>query len=144
MLRETITKEIIQAKKAHDKTRTYVLQMIKAKFQEFETSKGFKESDFTEAKEISIIQKMEKAWAEELEQFTIAGRDTTELSAQLEVLRTFLPVKVSLEDIEAAVIESGIEPVMKNTGKIIAYVHNKYQGADNKDIATVIKNLSSN
>ena len=58
MLHNEINRHIAEAMKAKDKNRLYVLKMIKAKFLEFQTSKGFKEEDFNEAKEISILQKI--------------------------------------------------------------------------------------
>ena len=82
MLHNEINKHIAAAMKSRDADRLYVLKMIKAKFLEFQTSKGFNEADFNDAKEISIIQKMEKSWKEEAELFEQAGRDTSELSAQ--------------------------------------------------------------
>ena len=57
MLHNEINKHIAAAMKNRDADRLYVLKMIKAKFLEFQTSKGYNEADFNDAKEISIIQK---------------------------------------------------------------------------------------
>ena len=46
MLHTEINRHIAEAMKAKDKNRLYVLKMIKAKFLEFQTSKGYKEEDF--------------------------------------------------------------------------------------------------
>ena len=122
MLHPEINHHIAEAMKAKDKNRLYVLKMIKAKFLEFQTSKGFKEEDFTEAKEISILQKMEKTWADELKSFTDAGRDVTELAEQVQILQGFLPKEPSNDEIIAAIRESGFAPEMKNMRNILAFV----------------------
>ena len=46
MLHNEINKHIAAAMKSRDADRLYVLKMIKAKFLEFQTSKGFNEADF--------------------------------------------------------------------------------------------------
>lgn len=143
MLREKLTKELVAAMKAHDKVLSYVLKMIKAEFQKFETSKDFKEENFTELKEIAILQKMEKSWIEELEMFTAAGRDTSELKQQIAVLRTFIPLQVPDEDIKSIIIDSGIEPKPQNMKAIMDAVHAKYPSAENKRIANIVKQLNS-
>ena len=108
MLHTEINKHIAGAMKSHDADRLYVLKMIKAKFLEFQTSKGFKEEDFNDAKEISIIQKMEKSWKEEAELFQQAGRDVSELKSRLAILQEFLPKEPELDDIVAMINASGI------------------------------------
>ena len=64
MLHNEINKHIAAAMKSHDADRLYVLKMIKAKFLEFQTSKGFKEEDFKEltkvVKEIEILPNLPK------------------------------------------------------------------------------------
>ena len=77
MLHNEINKHIAAAMKSRDADRLYVLKMIKAKFLEFQTSKGYNEADFNDAKEISIIQKMEKSWKEEAELFAQASSHTS-------------------------------------------------------------------
>ena len=99
MLHNEINKHIAAAMKSRDADRLYVLKMIKAKFLEFQTSKGYNEADFNDAKEISIIQKMEKSWKEEAELFEKAGRDTSELNNRLNILQEFLPKEPELADI---------------------------------------------
>ena len=49
MLHNEINKHIAAAMKSRDADRLYVLKMIKAKFLEFQTSKGFNEADFNDA-----------------------------------------------------------------------------------------------
>lgn len=141
MLHNEINKHIAAAMKSHDADRLYVLKMIKAKFLEFQTSKGFKEEDFNDAKEISIIQKMEKSWKEEAELFDKAGRDTSELKNRLSILQEFLPKEPELNDIVAMIKESGIEPQMKNMRAILAHVQAQCPAASGKLVSEALKKL---
>lgn len=142
MLHTEINHHIAQAMKAKDKNRLYVLKMIKAKFLEFQTSKGYKEEDFNEAKEIAILQKMEKTWADELQSFRDAGRDVTELAEQVQILQDFLPKEPTADEIIAAIRESGFAPEMKNMRNILAFVQQRYPAASGKLVSDAIRNLA--
>ena len=141
MLHNEINKHIAAAMKNRDADRLYVLKMIKAKFLEFQTSKGYNEADFNDAKEISIIQKMEKSWKEEAELFDQAGRDTSELKNRLAILQEFLPKEPELGDIVAMIKESGIEPQMKNMRAILAHVQAQCPAASGKLVSEALKQL---
>ena len=146
MLHNEINKHIAAAMKSRDADRLYVLKMIKAKFLEFQTSKGLNEADFNDAKEISIIQKMviqkmEKSWKEEAELFDKAGRDTSELKNRLGILKEFLPKEPELGDIVAMIKESGIEPQMKNMRAILAHVQAQCPAASGKLVSEALKQL---
>ena len=141
MLHNEINKHIAAAMKSRDADRLYVLKMIKAKFLEFQTSKGYNEADFNDAKEISIIQKMEKSWKEEAELFAQAGRDTSELNNRLNILQEFLPKEPELADIVEIIKASGIEPQMKNMRAILAYVQAQCPAASGKLVSEALKQL---
>jgi len=142
MLHTEINHHIAQAMKAKDKNRLYVLKMIKAKFLEFQTSKGYNEEDFNEAKEIAILQKMEKSWADELQSFRDAGRDVTELAEQVQILQGFLPKEPTADEIIAAIRESGFAPEMKNMRNILAFVQQRYPAASGKLVSDAIRSLA--
>ena len=142
MLHTEINHHIAQAMKAKDKNRLYVLKMIKAKFLEFQTSKGYNEEDFNEAKEIAILQKMEKTWADELQSFRDAGRDVTELAEQVQILQGFLPKEPTADEIIAAIRESGFAPEMKNMRNILAFVQQRYPAASGKLVSEAIRSLA--
>ena len=141
MLHNEINKHIAAAMKNRDADRLYVLKMIKAKFLEFQTSKGYNEADFNDAKEISIIQKMEKSWKEEAELFEQAGRDVSELKNRLAILQEFLPKEPELGDIVAMIKDSGIEPQMKNMRAILAHVQAQCPAANGKLVSEALKQL---
>lgn len=141
MLHNEINKHIAKAMKERDANRLYVLKMLKAKFLEFQTSKGFKEEDFNDAKEISLIQKMEKSWQEEKTMFEQAGRDVSELSDRLVILQEYLPKEPEISDIVAMIKGSGIEPQMKNMRAILAYVQAQCPAATGKLVSEALKQL---
>lgn len=139
MIRENVNKEIANAMKSKDANRLYVLKMIKTKFLEYKTSKGFKESDFNDAKEISILMKMEKTWKDEIDMFIKANRDVTELTERLNILQSFLPKIPIYEELKQAIIDSGYEPKPQNMKHIMSYVKDKYTAADGGKVIEIIK-----
>ena len=116
--------------------------MIKAKFLEYKTSKGFKESDFNDVKEISILMKMEKTWKDEIDMFIKANRDVTELTERLNILQSFLPKIPSYEELKQAIIDSGYEPKPQNMKHIMSYVKDKYPAADGGKVIEIIKQMN--
>ena len=141
MLREQINKLIKEAMLAKETNKLYVMKMIKAEFLKFQTSKGYKEEDFTEAKEISILQKMEKSWAEEADMFKKAGRDTSVLDERLSILRSYLPKEISNEEIRQIIVDSNAEVSPKNMRQLMGIVQAKYPQVSGKQISDVVKSL---
>lgn len=143
MLREQINKLIKDAMLAKETNRLYVMKMIKAEFLKFQTSKGYKEEDFTDVKEISILQKMEKSWTEEIEMFKQAGRDTDILEDHLNILRSYLPKEVSDEEIKQIIVSSNAEVSAKNMRQLMEIVRTKFPQASGKQISNVVKELTA-
>lgn len=141
MLRDSITKEIGRAMKERNNSLLYVLKMIKSEFLKFRTSRGFSEDNFTDEKEISILQKLHRTWVEERDMFVNAERDVTEMNERIEVLEQFIPNEPSDDNIKNMILNSGIEINVKNTKMIIEYVKNIYPGAQNGKIARIIRNI---
>lgn len=141
MLKERLSEEIKNAMKSGDKDRLNVFKMIKAEFQKVETAKGFNPEEFNEAKEIAILQKIQKVCTEERDFFKQAGRDTSERDRQLQILESFMPEKVNTEKLIEAIQESG-EPIeMKSMGKILKYVQQKYPTVTGKEVSETLKTL---
>lgn len=141
MLREQINKLIKEAMLAKEMNKLYVMKMIKAEFLKFQTSKGYKEEDFTDAKEISILQKMEKSWTEEVEMFKKANRDTDTLEERLNILRSYLPKEVSDEEIRQIIVSNNVEVSPKNMRQLMEIVRTKFPQASGKQISNVVKDL---
>ncbi len=144
MLRERLSEEIKNAMKSGDKDRLNVFKMIKAEFQKVETTKGFNPEEFNEAKEIAILQKIQKVCTEERDFFKQAGRDTAERDNQLRILESLMPEKVSTEKLIEAIHESGETIEMKSMGKILKYVQQKYPTVTGKEVSDVMKSLILN
>ena len=143
MLRNTINQQIKEAMLSKNKDKLYVMKMIKAEFLKFQTSKGFNDNDFTDVKELSILQKMEKSWNEEIDMFKQGGRDTTELQSRLDILKTYLPKDISDDEIKEIILNSGIEINPKNMKQFMSVVQSKFPQVNGKQISTVIKSLMS-
>ena len=141
MIKETLSEEIKSAMKSGDKDRLNVFKMIKAEFQKAETAKGFNPKEFNEAKEIAILQKIQKVCIEERDFFKQEGRDTSERDRQIQILESLMPEKVSTEKLIEAIQESG-EPIeMKSMGKILKYVQQKYPTVTGKEVSETLKTL---
>ena len=141
MLKERLSEEIKNAMKSGNKDRLNVFKMIKAEFQKVETAKGFNPEEFNEAKEIAILQKIQKVCTEERDFFKQAGRDTSERDRQLQILESLMPEKVNTEKLIEAIQESG-EPIeMKSMGKILKYVQQKYPTVTGKEVSETLKTL---
>lgn len=141
MLKERLSEEIKNAMKSGNKDRLNVFKMIKAEFQKVETAKGFNPEEFNEAKEIAILQKIQKVCTEERDFFKQAGRDTSERDRQLQILESLMPEKVSTEKLIETIQESG-EPIeMKSMGKILKYVQQKYPTVTGKEVSETLKTL---
>ena len=139
MIREFLAKMIRDAVKSKNTDDLYVLKMIKAEFLKFETSKGYSKEQFSEAKEISILQKMYKTWKEEVDLFKGAGRDTDELERRLRILESYIPREASKEEIQEYIKTYSGEISIKEMRKILAYVQQKYPTASGKLISDIVR-----
>lgn len=139
MIREFLAKMIRDAVKSKNSDDLYVLKMIKAEFLKFETSKGYSKDQFTEAKEISILQKMHKTWKEEIDLFKSAGRDTDELERRLRILESYIPKEASEEEIREYIKTYSGEISIKEMRNILAYVQQKYPTASGKLISDIVR-----
>ena len=140
---------IMQAMKEHKKMRLEALRAIKTAFMNWETSKEHAGQELTEADEIQIIKKLIKQREESIEIFM--ANDRIELAneehAQMLVLKEFLPVEATEEDIlncfNNVIEQNGIEPIKKNMGTIIKMIKSSLPNADGKLMATTVqKHLS--
>ena len=149
MINNQMDKLIMEAMKAHDNVRKEALRAIKAALLLWQTSKENTNKPITEEVEIKVIQKMVKQRQESIEQFTAAGRqdlvDTEE--AQLNILKEFLPVEATKEDIlkcfNDVIGQDGFEPIKKNMGIIIKTIKSSLPSADGKLVATTVQKYLS-
>ena len=145
MINNQMDKLIMEAMKAHDNVRKEALRAIKAALLLWQTSKENANKPITEEVEIKVIQKMVKQRQESIEQFTAAGRqDLADAEvAQLNILKEFLPVEATKEDIlkcfNDVIGQDGFKPVKKNMGIIIKTIKGSLPNADSKLISEIVK-----
>lgn len=145
MINNQMDKLIMEAMKAYDNVRKEALRAIKAALLLWQTSKENANKPITEEVEIKVIQKMVKQRQESIEQFKQANRlDLVEAEeAQLKVLKEFLPVEATSEDIlkcfNDVIGQDGFEPVKKNMGIIIKTIKSSLPNADGKLISEIVK-----
>lgn len=141
MLKDNIDALIKEAMKEHNEVRTKTLRLIKTAFQNAETAKGAKLIT-TDAQEIQILQKMVKQRKESAEQYKSANRLDLVAgeNAEISIISEFLPEEVKPEQIEAEVLNCGIELVRSNMGSIIRIIKGKYPAADGKVISQIVSN----
>lgn len=145
MINNQIDKLIMEAMKSHENVRKEALRAIKAAFLLWRTQKENVNKPFTDEVEIQIIKKMVKQREDSIEQFKQANRmDLVEAEeAQLKVLKEFLPVEATREDIlkcfNDVIGQDGFEPVKKNMGIIIKTIKGSLPNADGKLVAEVVQ-----
>jgi hypothetical protein len=145
MINNQIDKLIMEAMKSHENVRKEALRAIKAAFLLWRTQKENVNKPFTDEVEIQIIKKMVKQREDSIEQFKQANRmDLVEAEeAQLKVLKEFLPVEATREDIlkcfNDVIGQDGFEPVKKNMGVIIKTIKGSLPNADGKLVAEVVQ-----
>lgn len=116
---ERVTQDLTAAMKAQDAPRLSVLRMAKAALKNREIEKR---APLDEAETVRVLQGLVKQREDSVEQFGKAGR--TELvekeTAEIAVLKAYLPAEASDEDIaaavERAVAETGAAS-LKDVGK---------------------------
>lgn len=144
---DQIGEDIKKAMLAKDNVKRDTLRNVKKEFLEAKTAKGG--DNFDDAQAIQIIRKMVKKGEDAAQIFKEQNRDDlaqAELS-QVEVMKQYLPVAMSAEDMErevsAIIAELGVSSI-KEMGKVMGVASKKMAGkADNKTISEAIKKLLS-
>ncbi len=102
-LKEKISDDLKAAMKSGDKVKLNTIRSIRAAILEFEKSGKDKELD--EAEGMKILTSAVKKRKESIEQYEKAGR--TDLAdkekAELEIIQTYLPKQLSVEEAEAEI-----------------------------------------
>lgn len=126
MLFNEVSKGLIEAMKARDNVKKEVLSMLKSKMKAKAIEMRIDELDDSNA--LVVLQKFIKELEDEYTQFSAAGRDekASELKAQLDVVKVYLPRMMSEEEIRAEIAkleDKSMPSVMKHfkanfTGKV--------------------------
>ncbi len=142
MLQDTIKSQIKDAMLAKDTVRLDVLRGMSAAFTNELVAKGKKPQDVLSDEEaLAVITRLSKQRKDSIEQYEKANRPelVAEETAQLEILKTFLPTLMSKEEVTAFVQSKmsnlGADPTKKGMimGTIMRELKGKADGSDVKE-----------
>ena len=141
MLNEKIDELLSKSIKEQDTVRLSVLRAIKNEFLKYKTAKNAKPLDDTA--EIQILKKMAAQREESIEMFKEGGRQDLVLkeTAELDILREYLPAEVGREEILAA-LEDWMKTntlEKKTMGLAIRYIKQILPMADGKLTSDIVK-----
>jgi uncharacterized protein YqeY len=149
VIKEDIYKQLNDARKEKDTSKLNLLGYIYGEIQKKERE-GKTTIEFDDDKVIALLKAHIKKAKGNVELY--AQSNETEKAAQeqseIDILETFLPEQISEADLKVAVqavIDSGVEPEMKNMGKIIGAVRAQFkakgqeQAVDGKLLSDVVK-----
>lgn len=136
-LKAQITEDMKSAMKAGEKDRLKVVRLVLAAIKQVEVDTR---TDLDDAAVLSVLEKMVKQRRDSVEQFERGGREDLAAieTAEIEVLKTYLPEQLSAEELDAiidqAISATGAES-MRDMGKVMGQV--KAQAAGRADMGAV-------
>jgi len=142
-LEQRITGDLKEAMKAKDQVALRTIRAIKAAILLQKTDGSG--TELTEEMEIKMVQKLTKQRQDSYDIFVKQNRpDLAEIeSAELEVLKNYLPEQLSEEKIKAvvdAIITSTGADGMKDMGRVMGMVSKELAGkADGKTISGIVR-----
>ncbi len=144
-LEKKILEDLKAAMKAKDKVALRGIRAIKAAILLAKTDGSGEE--FTEEKEIKMLQKLVKQRKESVEIYEKGGRDELAQTEkeEIEIIERYLPAQLSPEELESevkAIIDEVGAESMKDMGKVMGAASKKFAGrADGKAISATVKKL---
>ena len=147
-LEKQVSQGIMEAMKAKDTVRLTTLRNIKKYILEAKTA-GVNIDELPDADTLKIIRKLAKQGADSAEIYRQQGRRdlADEETAQVEVLKEFLPKQMDDAELTAAVkaiiAETGVES-MKDMGRVMGAASKQLAGrAEGADISAKVRELLS-
>lgn len=143
-LAQKVRADMTEAMKAQQKERLSTLRMLQSALKNEQINVGH---DLTDEEAMTVIRKAVKQRQDSIEQYTNAGRQelADKESAELELLKTYLPPE--LTDAE---LESGIREIITSTGaqskkdmgKVMKEATTRYKGrVDGKKVQELVQRL---
>ncbi|MFN5046949.1 GatB/YqeY domain-containing protein [Roseateles sp.] len=145
-LKERITEDMKAAMRAKDSERLGTIRLLLAAVKQKEVDERIEVDD---VQLVGIVDKLIKQRKDAISQFTAAGRQdlADKESAELSVLEVYLPARLSLEEIDAAVAAIVGEVGAKgpaDMGKVMAAVKSQLAGkADMGQVSAAVKKALS-
>ncbi len=146
MLFDQISNDIKDAMKAKDKVRLETLRNIKKYFLEAKTAPGANDT-LTDENALKILQKLAKQGKESASLYVSQNRQdlADDELAQVAVIETYLPKKMSETELEATlreIIANVGATSMKDMGKVMGTATKQLAGkAEGSAISTIVKKL---
>jgi len=140
MIKDAVFTQLKQAMRDKDTLKKGVLQLVKSAIDSEAKEKG---ADLTEQEEITIVQREVKQTEQALEGAQQAGREDLieNEKRKLELLKAFLPVQLSEEEVISLLKEAGITEGM-NMGEAMKIAKPLLLGkTDGKTMSKVVKSL---
>lgn len=146
-LKEKINNDLKDAMRSKDKIKLETIRSIRALILEFEKSGSHEE--LNEEKEINLLTSAAKKRKEAIEQYENAGRQdiADKERAELEIIQSYLPKQLSVEEVEAEVkkIADEIGAVSKTDfAKLVPASIKQLKGkADGKLVKEIVEKVLS-
>jgi uncharacterized protein YqeY len=134
MMREKLSESMKEAMKAKDSLRLSTVRLIQAAVKDRDiANRGTGKEAATDDEILQILQKMVKQREESAKIYDDAGRAelATQEREEIEVLKTFMPEQLSddkVDEIVAAVVTETGAAGMKDMGKVMAILRERYAG----------------
>jgi uncharacterized protein YqeY len=134
MMRDTLSTAMKEAMKAKDTRRLSTVRMVQAAIKDRDiANRGAGKEETSEDEILQIFQKLVKQREESAKLYEDAGRLelATQEREEIAVLKTFMPEQLSEEkvsEIVAAIIAETGAAGMKDMGKVMAILRERYAG----------------
>ncbi len=132
-LMDKISRDLKDAMKKKEKARISALRMIRTEV--VKKQKESKNKELSDEQIISVLQSLAHSYQDSIEQFRKGGRDelAEEEEAQLEIVKSYLPEKISTQEIRDTVdkvIEETGTMSKKDFGKVMGTVMRQLKETD--------------
>ena len=145
MLYETISKEMIDAMKSHDKDTLSTLRMLKSDIDLYLVNNKLDRHNASDEVVIDVVSKQIKTRNESIEEFKKGNRQdlVDGLVKEIELLSKYLPEQLTEDEIKAEIdkVFKKLKPTsMKDMGAVMKELGPVFKGkADMKLVNTIVK-----
>ena len=145
MLYDKVSKDMVEAMKAHDKDRVSTLRLLKSGIDKYLIDNKMDRHEASDEVVIEVVSKQVKTHRESIEQFKAGNRQDLidGLNREIEVLSSYLPEQLSMDELKKIIDEvfDKVKPTsMKDMGTIMKELKPLVNGkADMKDVNTIVR-----
>ncbi len=145
MLYDKISKDMIEAMKAHDKDKLSTLRLLKSGIDKYLIDNKKERHEASDEVVIEVVSKQVKTHKESIEQFKSGNRQDLidGLNKEIEILSSYLPEQLSHDDLVKVIDEvfDKVKPTsIKDMGTIMKELKPLVNGkADMKEVNSIVK-----